>query len=364
MSGSDSYAVLAERLSFPGSQRLRAILEHLLTPDVAKMVEALPGTATEVAEKTGFDADRVHTELDKLFFKGVVFPRGDYSKREYYRFARTITQFHDASQAGKELDYVKDRKFYELWQDFVMNEMYPRTAQTRQADVAVNGHPRSRVVPAYKSIAGLSDMLPHENYREMVGAQKRVAVVRCSCRFRTTAVGQHCDRVSEEETQYCLQFGRSADYSLARGSGRELSVDQAVALIDDMEEKGLVHMWANTNIVEGINTSCNCCRDCCMSYVPMDQAGLSIGLAWEKSRYAAYMASSDDCDGCQDCVDRCQFDAVEMVKVPGAKRMKATIDEEKCWGCGVCVVKCDQKALAMKAVRSADFIPAGAVAAE
>lgn len=38
-------------------------------------------------------------------------------------------------------------------------------------------------------------------------------------------------------------------------------------------------------------------------------------------------------------MDRCQFNAIKMVKVPRSRKLRAAIDPEKCYGCGVCVVK-------------------------
>ena len=93
-----------------------------------------------------------------------------------------------------------------------------------------------------------------------------------------------------------------------------------------------------------------------MLTVPIDQAGLNIDLIWEKSRYEAFV-NQDDCDGCQNCLDRCLFDAIEMVKTEGSKKLKAVVDPEMCFGCGVCVVGCDQAALKMKTVRPPEFIP-------
>jgi len=51
------------------------------------------------------------------------------------------------------------------------------------------------------------------------------------------------------------------------------------------------------------------------------------------------------------------FDAIDMVKVPGSKKLKATVDSEKCYGCGVCVLKCEPGALSMKTVRPLEYIP-------
>ena len=102
MSSDDAYGILMERLGFPGSTRLRPILEEMMTPDQARMAVALPGTPDEVAEKTGIDKNRVKDSLDELFYKGVVFPRGDFRRREFYRFARSIGQLHDAVMATME----------------------------------------------------------------------------------------------------------------------------------------------------------------------------------------------------------------------------------------------------------------------
>ncbi len=352
MSANDAYAILMERLEFPGSTRLRPILEELMTPDQARMVLELPGTAEEVAEKTGIDIYRVRDTLDSLFFKGVVFPRGDFRKREYFRFARSIGQLHDAVLATEALDVVKDRPFFEPWYDFVMNEMYPHVAermklQSRRGD---------RIVPAYKAIKDLDGVLPYENFPEMLRAQERIAVVPCSCRLCTDSVGEPCDVLDEVAHWTCIQFGRAADYVITRMSGKELSLEEALELNDIIEEAGLLHKWENTTAMTGPRLSCQCCRDCCMMYVPIDQAGLDISLIWEKSRYEAYV-NLDDCTGCQTCVDRCLFDAIEMERPEGSKKYKPVINPEKCFGCGVCVVGCEPGALKMKTVRSPEHIP-------
>ena len=352
MSINDTYAVLMEHLGFPGSNRLRPILEMLMTPDQANMATALPGTPQEVAEKTGIDVNRVRDNLDELYFKGVIFPRGDFRNRVYYRFARSIGQFHDSTMASEQLDVEKDRPFFELWYDFVMNEMYPNTAKR----LAKMETPRTRIVPAYRSIKDLPGVLPYENFPEILKAQELIATAPCSCRLCTDSVGEPCDIHDEVAHKVCLQFGRGADYVIARGSGRELSKEEALALNDIIEDSGLLHLWPNNAAMTGPKTSCQCCRDCCMIYIPIDQAGLSIGKVWEKSRYQAYV-NQEDCDGCQICVDRCLFDAIEMERPEGSKKYKATVDAEKCFGCGSCVVGCETAALQMKVARPPEHIP-------
>jgi electron transport complex protein RnfB len=352
MSANDVYEVMMEHLGFSGSARLRPIMESLMTPDQARIASELPGTTQEVAKKTGMDLNKVKDALDELFFKGVVFPRGDFRLRESFRFARSIGNLHDTTLATQQLDVVKDRRFFELWYDFVMNEMYPHFAKQFQ----LRNKRVDRIVPAYKAIKDLDGVLPYENFPEMLEAQERIAVVPCSCRFCTTSVGKKCTVHDEVAHMACILFGRGADYAITRGSGKELSLKEALELNDIIEENGLLHKWENTSKITGPGLSCQCCRDCCMIYVPVDQAGLPIHIIWEKSRYEAYV-NQDTCSGCQVCVDRCLFDAIEMKRPEGSKKYKAVVDPEKCFGCGVCVVGCKSGALKMKAVRPPEHIP-------
>jgi NAD-dependent dihydropyrimidine dehydrogenase PreA subunit len=356
MTANDPYEVLMSNLKYPESNRLRALLENLLTPDQAQIAAALPGTAEEVAQNTGLNVEMVKKELDKLFYAGVIFPKGDFNHREYFRFARSIGQIHDASQASKGRDVIKDREFYSLWHDFAVNEYYPNAGKL----YGQLPQPRSRIVPAYNAIKDLPDILPCEDIRELYRAQRRIAVVPCSCRYRTTSVGEHCAHTAEEDLWHCVQLNRGADYAMAREAGKELSLDEAIELIDKIEEDALLHIWQNNNSLVGGNVSCHCCRDCCMIAVPMDMVKEPLSKMWSKSRFIATV-DEEACIGCQTCVDRCQFDAIEMVKPEGAtksKKLKAKVDPEACYGCGVCVVGCDQAhALSMKLVRPPDHIP-------
>ena len=56
---------------------------------------------------------------------------------------------------------------------------------------------------------------------------------------------------------------------------------------------------------------------------------------------SGYVSQVDEalCIGCEDCVDYCQFGALEM----GDLVME--VNYEKCMGCGVCVDKCEQGAI-------------------
>jgi Pyruvate/2-oxoacid:ferredoxin oxidoreductase delta subunit len=103
-------------------------------------------------------------------------------------------------------------------------------------------------------------------------------------------------------------------------------------VMDGAEEAGLIHSVFNGSEVASV--ICNCCADCCIFYYPLTKYGvLEKGVA--RSRFQAEVDQTI-CKGCQTCVERCPFEAVEMVKISGERKLKAQIKSEKCFGCGVC----------------------------
>ena len=55
--------------------------------------------------------------------------------------------------------------------------------------------------------------------------------------------------------------------------------------------------------------------------------------------------------GCGTCVDRCQFEAIEVDDI-------AHIDLDCCFGCGNCVLTCPSDALVLEEVRPREYIRA------
>ena len=108
---------------------------------------------------------------------------------------------------------------------------------------------------------------------------------------------------------------------------------------------------------------CNCCPCCCEVAHPYIEYGDEItkpaNLA--PSRFRATV-DPELCSGCQTCIERCHFNAIEMKKTPNSKKLKASVINEECMGCGLCVLKCEQGALTMEVVRPPEHIPTGGMA--
>lgn len=88
----------------------------------------------------------------------------------------------------------------------------------------------------------------------------------------------------------------------------------------------------------------------------MSKASGRIHELYTPSRFQPVL-DEEKCVGCGTCVERCPFDAIEMIEVPGSETRKARLTKEECMGCGVCVTGCKQEALLYELVKPPEHIP-------
>jgi len=326
----DVYVEMAEKLNYPGSERLLKILRKLATPDEGRLLLEMPAEPEDLARRTGIDRDTVELKLREFVEKGIAIPTS-----KGICMARDVTQLHDANLSSA--DRWIDVELLDLWKDFQESEWLES-----MSDLGDTHFNAIRVLPAFKSIqrsphVSTDDLLPGEDIRALIKGADPVAVVNCSCRRSM----RRCDL----PVDICLQFNRGAEYHINRGTGHRLTADEAIALAEKAEEAGLIHTWPLAGFGR-LNEICNCCRDCCVIF----DAGLrygTIGQLLEKSRFRAKV-DRDACTGCQDCVERCFFGAIDMVKPAEGGIAVATVDESKCFGCGLCTLVCEPGAIAMR----------------
>jgi NAD-dependent dihydropyrimidine dehydrogenase PreA subunit len=318
----------------------------------------LPGSPDEVAKEIGLGPAIVNQELAVLYKKGVVILEDP--GKNCYRFSKYADRMWEVTESLLDMElYTEEerKKLVQLWDAWKETDYADKNAE-RWLELKAAGLQALRIVPAYRSILGSPEILPHEDPREIVRVQPLITVVSCSCRKHMGVMGKAC-RKSETDVN-CLQFAKSAEYSLSRGHGRRISADEAIAILDKNEEDGLVHQWINYAKIEAAHpyALCSCCRCCCVIWHAADIRRVPNDAIYAKSRYEARV-DAERCEGCKDCVERCQFDAIKLRRVKEAKGLNAVVDPDKCWGCGVCALVCGSGALRMHLVRPPDHIPLG-----
>ena len=333
MSEKTLYQQLAEAVGEGESKYIPGIFETIADEKEARILLAAapPATIEAISEKTGIDTAEIEQMIDPLFKKGLIYVSKKPDAIRYYR-VRQIYQMHDATAVMED----PPQKMLDLWKEYMANEWCDY--RTR---IEADHGPHSRVIPVNVAVDPQTTILPLDDVKTLIEGATSMAVTRCSCRVIDGACGA--------DVWNCMQFDKAADYSVERGTGRKITNQEAIEMLQKAEDQGLVHVSSNARSVGKV--ICNCCEDCCMNW-PMSKEGVKKNFVLP-SRFKAAV-DAELCSSCETCVDRCPFDAIDME----GEGDTATVDAEKCWGCGVCLVTCPVEALSLEEVRPEDFVPA------
>ena len=334
---SEIYSQVAARYGYASSERLIRVFRRLMSEDDASIFLALPAQIEELAVKTGRPEEEILCALDRLYQLGVLSLTS-----KGYRPSRDIVTLHDGTSSDTRSDSIWGTELLDLWRDFSEHELFPGMGKAMAERTA----PIFRVIPVREAIADGAQVLPCEDINAILSENSVFSLVNCPCR----RIARKCDR----PTEVCLQMGKAAEYSIKRGTGREVTREEAKEALALAAGAGLVHNVPYKREVGEL--ICNCCSDCCMFLgVFVDYNILEKGMS--KSRFGAKV-DQVSCSGCQDCIEQCQFNALNMVKLPGEKKLKARVDPERCYGCGVCASSCQTDSIKLYEVRPPDHIPA------
>jgi len=297
------------------------ILRKLFTEEEASMYLDLTmqlATPESVADRTDRDPQETAELLEKMAKKGLIF-----------RLRRENTVRYGASPfvIGSYEYQLKnmDREFAELIETY-MKEGF--------LDVAKDGFIFPlRTIPVNKSLDTSWQVAPYDDAKEIIKKTKKIALADCICRVQKGHIEDACDKPLE----VCLAFGSHADFYVENGLARYISQEEAIDVLEKCEEAGLVNQPASIVNPGGM---CNCCGDCCGLLRSLNR--LPNPAERVLSSYFA-VSDPDLCTGCEECLDRCQMDAITM-----SDDETTVISADRCIGCGLCVTTCPVEAIELK----------------
>jgi ferredoxin len=340
----DSFLKLAEKYGVPGSDLFIKVLDAMVTPEEAEILVELwkPATFQELAGKLKINDNHLRNRLNVLTKKGVITLRND--------IYATQTTLINLCHSTVNLSNVTDK----LWTDFFFEEWRYVIARS-QHDNRLKGPTFHRILPALQALAASPNIRPeqilwYENLDAALQRSKQIVFVRCVCRSQY----HKCD--NKEDLCMHLTLEDSKSPTLDRWANlKQYTYQEALAELYAAEDAGMCHLSQNH---PRLQETCNCCDDCCRVINPLIYAQEDYDIADpHKSRFQASI-DQDKCNGCQTCMERCLFKAIEMVKTGTSKKLKSHVISKKCMGCGLCVYKCPQKAIRFEVVRPPEFIPA------
>ena len=259
-----------------------------------------------------YDKKELVDKLDALFMKGCI-RRSDRAPYKYGSAMLAIGMFEfQVDDLTPELMEMLHAYFDEAFMDEFFRASIPQL----------------RTSPHMNAIVPEHRIDTYDNMREFIRKTKQIIhVANCVCKQGEEILGNPCKVTDDIEV--CIQFGEGG--YLDRGRSRLISKDEALAILDKAEDRGLVIQPANSLQPLCI---CLCCGCCC--------GVLTSAKKFEKPAelFATnYIIQIDEesCTGCGLCVKRCPMDALTR------DGKKIIINPDRCIGCGVCAVKCPKK---------------------
>lgn len=197
--------------------------------------------------------------------------------------------------------------------------------------------PQTRTIPIAKSIQPQHNTSTFDEVTMLLQqSEAPYAIIECICRQKKTIEGGSCKMTDRKET--CLAVGDVAQAVLRHGVGREITLDEAMSILEQNQEQGLVLQPSNTEKAEWI---CSCCGCCCELLRVHKNLPKPVDF-WASNFFA--VVDTEACNGCGICEKRCQVGAVRVSE----KKKQSSVDLNRCIGCGICVPTCPQKAISLR----------------
>ncbi len=162
-----------------------------------------------------------------------------------------------------------------------------------------------RVVPIQRALDGNSKVADFEEISKLMDRHTIFAVADCSCRRSRRILGEGCGHL---EKDICIQMGTGAEYYIRAGKARQITREEAEAIIRKAEDNGLMHQIPNIDGDGQTHAICNCCACSCYS---LRNALLFNSPDMIRSNYVSQV-DKDKCVACGQCVENCPANALKL----------------------------------------------------
>ena len=321
------YRKLAQRLDaipngFPATEsgiELR-LLAKIFAPEEAQLACVMRLTyepVADIAARAGVESRSARRLLKDMARKGLIRFQVD-ERQLVFRLWPFVVGIYEAQLPRM------DEELALLFEEYV---------QETEGGLARDTPSVHRVIPVEEAIPFELEVFPYERATEIVEQAKSWAVRDCICRVQQRLIGKGC----EAPVESCMVFAPVEGAFDHSDVDRAIAKEEALQLLRETEEAGLVHSTGNYR--DKHSYICNCCTCCCGILRGVAEFGIPTAVA--RSEFRA-IVDEEVCVGCGDCVERCQFGALS---VPDAVSL---VNPVRCVGCGLCASACPTGALRLE----------------
>ncbi|RPI53056.1 MAG: 4Fe-4S ferredoxin [Chloroflexi bacterium] len=305
------------------------LLKKLFTPEEAALAAHMTShrePAASIAARAGLDPQAALTML-KAMARRELIRVGRQEGQLTFGLSPFIVGFYEGQLARF------DRELAELFEAYF----------TETGGVVAHWAPAvHRIIPVEEAVPAGIEFYAYERASALLESAQAWAVRDCICRVQQKLLGKGCDRPMES----CIAFGPVPGMFDGVQAMRSISSDEALKILREAEDAGLVHSPGNYR--DGHFYICNCCTCCCGVLRSVAEFGLPTAIA-----RADFVAVLDEelCAACGECLDRCQFGALSL------SEGFCQVDAGRCVGCGLCVTTCAPGALHLERRPPGEVLP-------
>jgi Na+-translocating ferredoxin:NAD+ oxidoreductase subunit B len=343
MTDREIYRRLIEWMNHPimewtESEWMMPMITSYISPEEAQFLIGIPMSGKsleELADLKDMDPEELEPKIKELCEKGIIF--------ESIRGASSRYRLQDAFQiflrmpfwAGKDDESLKAMAHYadKYYMDGWMDQEKP----IRQMSL--------RSLPIEKTIEDKKQILPFEDILQVVDNYEYYTVSHCPCRERHRLDPDYPD--SSKPSEVCLHFDELGRYIIKHGMGREITKEEALEILKNAADAGLVHGLSNWE--KNPDTICNCDPIYCTQFRTYHMLGHTKSL--DPSNYVVKVTAPETCKACGLCIKRCPMDAMQLqVSAEATNKFSkvVNVDTNLCIGCGVCVHKCPTQSIVLE----------------
>ncbi len=325
--------------SIPSANSYEMIMELWSEEDAAnylKMPLHQAFTAANYAVEAGITEEEASAILEDQAHRNLIWRmvRGD---QPYYALMPYINGFWEFGEL--------DRALHGTMEDVAKFDSLGISG----TDPNTNGYdttfPLFRSYPISKDVVEGGELHPYEDWRAIIKRHKTITVSPCQCRTMWQALG--VPYPEEHPMNTCLSLGEMAEYFIENDIGKQITQDEAIAIVEDIISKGMV---VEAICAKNPDIICCCHSDSCGNL--MGFRGVNGQAACAKY-YNAYTLEydKDACVKCGACVSKCPMHAITQGEDG------YVVLDDACVRCGQCVPVCPGKARILKAIPDYPELP-------